>query len=141
MGCSALHMDIPASYHAVIDSFVALFGASHATMHVHVGLALYLAVQLLVRTRRGSMTALHVVAAADLINECMDRAYAGSWNWPDTLSDVVLTLMWPVAITLVSQIRRAAWERRYLRQARALAAMRRPMPVPAGARFGARQDR
>lgn len=129
-------MDIPASYHAVIDSIVALFGASHATMHVHVGLALYLAVQLMVRTRRGSMTALHVVAAAELVNECMDRAYSGSWNWHDTLSDVVLTLMWPVAITLVSQIRRAAWERRYMRQAQALAAMRHPvaMPVPAVAR-------
>ncbi len=108
-------MDLPGIYHQAVDAFVAAFGASHATMHVHVGLAIYLLVQLAVRTRRGSMTALNVVFAAEMANELLDYLHLGSWNWPDTLGDVALTMMWPVAITLVSQYRRARWERKVAR--------------------------
>jgi hypothetical protein len=99
------------TYHQAIDAIVGVFGATHATMHVHAGLAIYLLVQLAVRTRRGSMTALNVVFLAEMANEGMGRLYRGYWDWPDTLADIVLTMMWPIAITAVSQYRRARWAR------------------------------
>lgn len=108
-------MAIGELYHQGIDAIVVFFGASHATMHVHAGLAIYLLVQLAVRTRRGSMVALHVVFLLEMGNEVLDRLAHGAWNWPDTLADIALTMMWPVAITLVSQYRRARWERLHRR--------------------------
>lgn len=115
---------IPAqAYHQFVDQIVHALGVSHAIMHVHVGLALYLGTQLLLRTRRASFAALHVVFAAELLNECLDRLASQSWNWPDTASDMLLTMMWPVAITAVSRYRRVRWAR--FERARQLARLRR----------------
>jgi hypothetical protein len=89
---------------------IATLGTTDDMMHVHVGLALYVIVQLVQGTRRGSMFALNVVVTAEVLNELIDRLVKGAFS-PDTPSDVVLTLMWPVIITAVSQYRRARWGR------------------------------
>jgi hypothetical protein len=121
-------------YPVVIQGICDLFGASHATMHVHAGLAIYMAVQLLTRERRGSMVALNTVFAAEVANEVMDRFVHGAWNWSDTLNDVFLTMLWPVVITLVSQYRRRRFmreeEARRALQALALAPVSLPIAVP-----------
>ena len=104
-------MELSISLHDLKEGLVAALGMSHEMMHVHVGLAIYLVVQLLQGTRRGSMFALNVVVAAEVLNELVDGLAKG-WFLRDTLSDALLTLAWPVAITLVSQYRRARWERR-----------------------------
>jgi hypothetical protein len=52
------------------------------------------------------MFALNVVVAAKVLNELLDRLAKGHFS-RDTLSDGVLTLMWPVVLTIVSQYRRA----------------------------------
>ena len=109
-------MEFAIAYHAAKDQVVEMFGATHAMMHLHAGLALYLAVQVLTRTRRGSLQALSVVLVAELGNEILDRLATGSWRWSDTLSDVVLTVMWPAAITAVSLYRRARWARHFEKQ-------------------------
>lgn len=109
-------MEFAIAYHAAKDQVVEAFGATHAMMHLHAGLALYLCVQLLTRTRRGSLQALSVVFLAEMGNEILDRLATGSWRWSDTVSDVVLTLMWPAAITAVSLYRRARWTRHFERQ-------------------------
>lgn len=117
-------MELAETYHSLVNGLVDALGASHAIMHVHVGLGIYLAVQLIVRTRRGSMVALNTVFAAEMLNELMDRLATGSWRWPDTLADVALTMMWPVAITLVSQHRRRQWEVRARQAGAVLAGVR-----------------
>ena len=104
-------MELSISLHDLKESLVAALGTSHEMMHVYVGLAIYLVVQLVQGTRRGSMFALNVVVAAEVINEVVDGLAKG-WILRDTLSDALLTLAWPVAITLVSQYRRTRWERR-----------------------------
>lgn len=111
--------DLIAFYPAFIQGICDLFGASHATMHVHAGLAIYMGIQLLTRERRGSMVALNAVFAAEVGNEVLDRFAHGAWNWPDTLNDVFLTMLWPVVITLVSQYRR----RRFMREEEARRAL------------------
>lgn len=103
--------DLIAAYPSLIGAIVDAFHATHAEMHIHAGLAIYLLVQLVTRERRGSMIALNVVFAAEMGNELMDRLAYGSWRWGDTASDVLLTMLWPVAITVVSQIRRAQYRR------------------------------
>lgn len=106
-----MSMILSQAYHHLVDQTTHALGASHAIMHVHIGLALYLGMQLLLRTRRASFAALHVVFVAELLNECLDWLANQSWNWPDTLSDMLLTLMWPIAITAVGHYRRARWNR------------------------------
>jgi hypothetical protein len=105
-------MELSIALHDLKDSLVAAFGVTHEMMHVHVGLAIYLVVQLVQGTRRGSMFALNVVVAAEVLNELVDGLTKG-WFLRDTLSDALLTLAWPVVITMVSQYRRARWERRH----------------------------
>lgn len=105
-------MDTATSYHALKDQLVVALGQSHSMMHIHAGLALYLGAQFVIGTRRASLQALAIVFWAEMANELLDRLATGSWRWADTLSDVVLTLMWPAAITALSLYRRARWERR-----------------------------
>jgi hypothetical protein len=103
-------MSFLASLHDWKDCLVATLGTTHDMMHVHVGLALYVVAQLAQRTRRGSMFALNAVVAAEVLNELVDHLVKGSFS-RDTLSDVLLTLLWPVVLTVVSQYRRAEWVR------------------------------
>jgi hypothetical protein len=105
-------MGLSVTLHDWKEWLVAAFGTTHEMMHVHVGLAIYVAVQMLQGTRRGSMLALNVVVASEVLNELVDR-FAKGWYPRDTLSDVALTLVWPIVLTAVSQFRRAQWERRY----------------------------
>lgn len=104
-------MDIVHLYKSLIDVIVRQAGSA-ALLHVHTGLAIYLATLMVVRTRRGAIVALQVVLAAELGNEAMDwLAASPEWTWSDTISDFVLTLLWPVAITLVGAWRRWRWRK------------------------------
>jgi hypothetical protein len=111
-------MELARLYKSLIDVIVAQAGSA-ALLHVHVGLALYLGTLLLVPRRRGGMLALQVVLAAELANEVMDwLAASPQWTWGDTMSDFVLTLMWPAAITAVGAWRRRRWRRMVVSAAR-----------------------
>jgi hypothetical protein len=72
-------------------------GLDHATLHVHVGMALWVAC---VATAGdvGAVWPLAVVAAAELFNELLDRLRAGSWRVADTLQDIVNSVFWPVLL-------------------------------------------
>lgn len=105
-------MDLVAHYHHLIETIIVSSGMSDKTIHVHVGMAIYLIAQIAFRTRRGSLNALTVVFVAEVFNETMDRLYSGSWNWPDTLGDFAATMFWPVMLVLVSHYRRRQWRRR-----------------------------
>ena len=104
------------SYHAFKEGVVAAIGQSHQLLHVHVGLSIYVLAQVIWGTRRGSLPAVGVVALFAFLNECLDEAFWGSWRTVDTLTDVGLTLAWPVTLMLVSKLRRWRWDVRLARQ-------------------------
>ncbi len=116
-------------YKSLIDQIVARAGSA-ALLHVHVGMAIYLATLLVVRQRRGGTVALQVVLAAELGNEVLDwLAASPQWSWADTISDIVLTLMWPAAITAVNAWRRRRWRKTVAQTVRTAA-----IPVAASGR-------
>lgn len=116
-------MDLPHDYIAAMESLTRLCGATHATMHVHIGLAIYLAVQFLLRDRRASYIALLAVLLLELLNEGIERLYYGTWRWDDTLADIVLSVFWPAAITALGRYRRHRWRVYQLRRLRREAAL------------------
>jgi hypothetical protein len=119
-------MQIVHLYKSLIDAIVA-WGGSASLLHVHVGMAIYLAVLMAVRQRRAGMIALQVVLAAELGNEVMDWLNASpDWTWSDTVSDFTLTLLWPVATTAV-----LAWRRRRWRTSVAIMARSGAITLPA----------
>ncbi|PZQ62962.1 MAG: hypothetical protein DI544_01890 [Sphingomonas taxi] len=104
-------MELARAYKSLIDAIVLQAGSADM-LHIHVGLALYLGTLVLARRPRAGFVALQVVLAAELANELLDWAAASpQWTLRDTLSDIFLTLMWPVAITAATQYRRRRWNR------------------------------
>ena len=83
---------------------------THAMLHVHVGLALFVAFTLLLRRPSGSPLPLLLVLLAEAGNELMDfsRYYSSGWPWTvaPTAHDIVETLLWPLLLTLAAQFRR-----------------------------------
>lgn len=93
-------------------------GLSKEMLHVHLGLALFLAAALALRTRRrGLLVAWLAVAALQAANEALDARdwimWTGSVNWAETARDTVATLFWPTVIALIwaraTPLRRAEW--------------------------------
>lgn len=84
---------------------------SRDLLHVHVGLAVYALGCLLLREPIGSRRPVLIVLALELVNELVDfiRFQVGGWPWTpaDTVADIVNTLLWPVALTLLARRRLA----------------------------------
>lgn len=118
-------MSIAATYVALTEWIVSLMGGSHPVAHIHAGLAIYVAVQVVTRDRRASLHALIAVAGMELANEIVEAAYYRSPRWGDTLGDIALTLLWPGILYAVSRFRRQRWT--------AEAATTRPARRPAAA--------
>lgn len=135
-------MDLAATYVATHEWLLAVTGMTHAMAHVHAGLAIYLIVQAVLRTRRASIVALHAVFGLELVNEIIQWAHYGSWRLPDTLADIALTVFWPTALYLLGTWRRARWRAdhspRGPRAVKALLAFAQlnPAVVPAAAHDG-----
>jgi hypothetical protein len=75
-------------------------GLANTILHIHGGLAILMIARLALRRSLGSFLPFWVVVAMELLNELVDRINHGSWRWPDTTSDLVNTLFWPLAISL-----------------------------------------
>ena len=69
----------------------------HATLHVHVGMVIWVA-GVVIAGDVGAIWPLLVVIAAELGNEVLDRLRAGSWRVPDTLADIVNSVFWPCVL-------------------------------------------
>jgi hypothetical protein len=52
----------------------------------------------------GALWPLVVVIVAELANECFDRVRTGSWRLPDTVADIVNSVLWPVVLFGLSRI-------------------------------------
>jgi len=46
----------------------------------------------------GAAWPLAVAVAAEFLNEGLDRLRTGSWRWPDTIQDVVNSVLWPAVL-------------------------------------------
>lgn len=105
-----MSMSLIATYIDALNWLEQATGASRSILHVHCGLAIYVVVQLLLRERRASITACKIVFAVVLVHECVERLYYGSWRVEDTVADILLTILWPVILTMASLYRRRHWQ-------------------------------
>lgn len=72
-------------------------GLDHATLHVHVGMIIWVA-GVAVAGDVGAGWPLALVIAAELVNEVFDRLRVGSWRIADTAQDIVNSVLWPVIL-------------------------------------------
>jgi len=84
-------------YVRFVDWIAKETGFEDQLLHVHAGLLVLLLARIVTRRPLSSPIPLACVAAAELINEIFDRLHKGRWM-PDTTSDVINTLLWPVLI-------------------------------------------
>ena len=103
-------MDPVTLHHDLIERLVSVSGLPHDQLHVHAGLAIYIAAQWLLRTRRASVLALQIVLAAEILNEGAEALFYGDMRWGDTLWDVVTTMFWPAVLTATGLYRRRRWQ-------------------------------
>jgi hypothetical protein len=124
-------MDLVATYNESADALVRLAQLPRGVLHVHLGMLIYLACQLVLGTRRGSLAAVAVTLALALFHEVMNRIFHGSWRWEDTRGDLVLSLFWPAMCYAVSVLRRRRWQARACAPALARPVRSRRMVQPA----------
>lgn len=98
-------------YVALVDWIATTTGFEDKLLHVHAGLLILLLARLVLRRPFSSPIPLACVALAELINEIFDRLNHGRWM-PDTGSDVINTLFWPVMILLIERLRATRGRRR-----------------------------
>ena len=70
-------------------------------IHVQVGLAIWCGTALIGRLPLRSPIPLAACVAAECVNELLDRHYTGSWNLPDTSTDMLATWFWPTLLFLL----------------------------------------
>jgi len=104
--------DMVLDWEAVKQGMAREFHVSHAVLHIHLGLAIYLLTSLLLRQRLGAVLPWLVVALLELVNEVSDflRYYVSGWPWTatNTIEDIVNTLFWPTVLLLLFRHRRVA---------------------------------
>ena len=101
-------MAIDHIYHAIATRADHIRVGPDKFVHVQVGLFIWCAGALLFRRSLRSPFPLMLCLFAEVCNEILDRHYAGSWNWPDTIGDAVATWFWPTALFLILRYNRAA---------------------------------
>jgi hypothetical protein len=82
-----------------------LFGMERDHLHVHLGLAAFFFVAILLHRReRNLLYAWLAVLVLQVINEALDARdwmrWTGTINWSEPVKDTVLTLFWPSVIVL-----------------------------------------
>jgi len=84
---------------------------SHAVLHIHVGMIIFLLASLLLRRRLTVWGPALVVLALEASNELFDlaRYQVSNWHWrpSGTVEDVFNTMLWPLVLTLVLRGMRA----------------------------------
>jgi hypothetical protein len=110
--------DMVLDWEALKDWLSSEFHVSHAVLHIHLGLAIYLLTSLLLRRPLGSVLPWLVVLVLELVNEASDfiRYYVSAWPWTasNTIEDIVNTLFWPTVLVVLFRHQRAAAAARIL---------------------------
>lgn len=97
--------NLASGYMGIIEWIGDGTGLPDTILHIHAGMAVLLLARLCIRKSLATFIPLYFVIAAELGNEVMDRIYYGSWRWPDTILDVINTLLWPIIISLAVRLR------------------------------------
>ncbi len=86
-------------------AIVSATGLSKDVLHIYVGLAVWLAVALLLRTSLRSiipwLVALAVAVAGEMLDLCDDIIHLGYWRWRMSLHDLFNTVFWPTVFWLL----------------------------------------
>lgn len=104
--------DMVLDWEAIKNWISAELHVSHAVLHIHLGLALFLLSSWLFRRSPGSLLPWLFVVALELANEISDflRYYVSGWPWTatNTIEDIVNTLFWPTVLLIIFRRRTAA---------------------------------
>ncbi|TCJ39580.1 hypothetical protein [Parafrankia sp. BMG5.11] len=91
------------SYSSAKSGLGQVLGLSDDLLHVHLGLAIFVAAALLTRRRMRSWIPLAIVTILAVANEVID--YYGPDPWNDGLSalDLANTMVWPLVLFLLAR--------------------------------------
>ena len=94
-------MNIVDNYTDLIGDIVATTGLSHIALHLIFGPIIYVHV-CFAFPRASCIVPLQFTLTAELMNEIMNRLHYGSWRWPDTVTDIMLTMVGPCALAILT---------------------------------------
>lgn len=101
-------------YNALKTDLATFLGISKDALHIHLGLALFVGLILVLRRSPSSPLPWLTVLGFELANELMDifHRHAGVWSFElgDSGKDLVNTMLWPTAILVLARLR--LWGRR-----------------------------
>lgn len=90
-------------YSEMKDALDEITGMSEDLIHVHVGLAIFVATAFLLRRRIRSSIPLAIVAFLALANELVDFAAGDDWELGASILDFLNTLLWPLVLFLLAR--------------------------------------
>ena len=106
-------MEFVLAYHHFKADLAGRTGQGHALLAIQVGLAIYLLCLIGMDTRRGTRSAIGIVAIAALFDSVMTVLYPGGGEGIEPVRDSLWLLMWPTLFALVSRFRRWRWTVRH----------------------------
>ena len=80
-------------------------GISEALLHVHAGLAIFVAAAVILKRKGRSWIPLAVVVALALGNELIDYGYSARWEIQSSIKDVINTILWPAILSIIARRR------------------------------------
>jgi hypothetical protein len=90
-------------YEAHKTAFGTWAGVDDWLLHTHIGMAIFFMIVIVFRRTLSSPWPLVVVTLCEAINEYFDSLTYHSWRVPDTIRDVIFTLVWPLLIFLLAK--------------------------------------
>ena len=100
-------------YNALKTDLATFLGISKDALHIHIGLALFVALVLILRRSPASLLPWLIVLGFEVANEIMDifHWHAGRWSFRigDSGKDMINTMLWPTAILLLARL--GLWRR------------------------------
>lgn len=99
-------VQIAEAYHRATVWTAETSGMSEPTLHVHGGLAVFVLSWLVLRRPLAGGRPLLVVVVVALLNEVLDYLHQGL-NGPEAVLDTLLTVAWPLALTLAARLVKA----------------------------------
>lgn len=100
------------TFQAAKLAIVGATGLSKDALHIHVGLAVYLAGRFVFRKRPRAHAPVLLALLAACVGEVLDMRddtlSLGHWRWGASLHDVINTVWWPVVLHLLTSRRAAA---------------------------------
>jgi uncharacterized membrane protein YqgA involved in biofilm formation len=95
------------TFQTVKLALVSVTGLSKDSLHVYVGLSVYLLVVLVVRKRFRSLLPWLAVLSVALLGEALDMkddiSSLGYWRWSASIHDIINTIFWPSVVVAMAR--------------------------------------